>query len=151
VRDELHGSQVRREWDAVATATAPGLRGDVYDFVVLEDGSVLMDHVLPRGSLEPLCEAIEGRLRPPYRAHAVRKSEALWAVSAQRLKLVELSLEGDEFELTVSRTGRTLVVDGRERLDAVPELELAAGVPSEFHATGTRIQGDRWELDVVPL
>ena len=42
-------------------------------------------------------------------------------------------------------------MDGRERLDPIPELELGSGVPAEFHATGTRIQGDRWELDVVPL
>jgi hypothetical protein len=147
----LHGAQRPREWDAVVTASAPGLRGDGLDFVVVEDGSVLMEHALPQGSVEPLCEAIEGKLRPPYRAHAVRKDEALWAVSARRLKLVELSVAGDELELTVTRTGRKLVVDGRERLDPIPELELGAGLPAEFHAAATRIQGDRWELDVVPL
>jgi hypothetical protein len=151
LRDEVHGPQRPREWDAVVTARAQGLAGDTLDFVVVEDGSVLMEDALPEGSLEPLCDAIEAQLRRPYRARAVRKSDALWAVSARRLELRSLGLEGDELELTVSRSGRCLAVDGRERFDAVPELELASGFPVEFHATGTRVEGDRWELDVVPL
>jgi hypothetical protein len=151
LRDELHGAQRPREWDAVVTANAPGLGGDTLDFVVLEDGSVLVEQALPYGSLEPLCEAIEAKVRRPYRARAVRKSETMWAVSARHIELVELGISGDELALTVSRAGRELVVDGRASPEPVPELELGSGRPSEFHASGIRVQGNRWELDVVPL
>jgi hypothetical protein len=150
-RDELHGPQRPREWDAVVTAAAPGLHGETLDFVVVEDGSVLMEAAFPHGSLDPLCAAVEAGVARPYRARAVRQGAELWAVSARHIELVELALEGDALELTVSRTGRRLLVDGEERLEPVPELELGAGLPPEFHATGTRVQASRWEIDVVPL
>jgi hypothetical protein len=150
-RDELHGAQRPREWDAVVTATAPGVAGSELDFVVVEDGSVLMEQALPHGSLEPLCAAVEASVRRPYRARAVRQHDALWAVSARHVELVELSVRGDELSLTVTRAGRELVVDGQPRRESVPELETASGYPEEFHAAGTRVVGDRWEVDVVPL
>jgi hypothetical protein len=149
--DPLHGSARPREWDAVVTATAPDIRADALEFVVVEDGSLFMEDDVPEGSLDPLCDAVELKLRRPYRARAVRKDETLWAVSARRIQLVELDVSGDELELTVTRAGRELTVDGRDSYDPLPQLELRSGMPAEFHARATRVEGNRWELDVSPL
>jgi hypothetical protein len=149
--DELHGAQRPREWDAVVMAAAPGLRGDTLDFVVLEDGPVVMESETPRGSVEPLCAAVEAKVRRPYHVRAVRKSDELWAVSARRIQLVELGIDGEALSLTVTRAERRLVVDGEERADPLPELERRTDLPPEFHATASRVEGLRWELDVVPL
>jgi hypothetical protein len=147
----VHGPHRLSEWDVAVTVDAPDLEGDTLDFVVVEDGSVLMERDLPQGSLDPLCDAVETRVRRPYRADAVRKTDTMWAVSARAIKLVELNVEGDQLSLTVTRTGRELTVDGRQRYDPLPELELRSGLPAEFHATAIRVVGNRWELDVAPL
>jgi hypothetical protein len=147
---EIHGGQRPREWDAVVTATAPHLGGVAHELVVLEDGTIVATSARS-ALLEPLRDAIGGRVKRPYRAQAVRRGESLWAVSARRIELVELALPGDELELTVAGGSRELVVDGRRRMDDVPELELRRGLPAEYHARAVRVEGVRWELDVVPL
>jgi hypothetical protein len=147
---EIHGGQRPREWDAVVTATAPHLGGLAHELVVLEDGTIAGASVRPV-LLEPLRDAIGARVRRPYRAEAVRRGATLWAVSARHVQLIELALPGDELELTVAGGHRELLVDGRPRAEGVPELELRRGLPPEFHARAARVDGVRWELDVVPL
>ena len=39
----VHGMQRPREWDATHTVEAPGIEGDAATFVVLPDGSVLVE------------------------------------------------------------------------------------------------------------
>ena len=39
----MHGIARPREWDAVVTADAPGLRGDAVVFVALPDGELLVE------------------------------------------------------------------------------------------------------------
>src|SRR6266498_1311274 len=59
-----------------------------------------------------VAEAIE--LEPPFRAEAVRRSEAVWAVAARRIAVVRLEgVEGEELELTLRDGERTLLIDGR--------------------------------------
>jgi hypothetical protein len=147
---EIHGGQRPREWDAVVTATAPHLGGLAHDFVVLEDGTIAGGSARP-ALLAPLRDAVGGRVRRPFRAEAVRRGEALWAVSARHVELVELALPGEELELTVAGGRRELLVDGQPRRGSVPEVELRRGLPPEFHARAVRVEGIRWELDVVPL
>jgi hypothetical protein len=147
---EIHGGQRPREWDAVVTATAPHLGGLAHGLVVLEDGTIAGASARPV-LLEPLRDAVGGRVRRPYRAEAVRRGETLWAVSARHVELVELSLAGEELQLTVANGRRELLVDGRERSGGLPELELRRGLPVEYHARAVRVDGLRWELDVVPL
>ena len=78
--------QRRSEWRCGLTATAPDL-GRRHARLRRRRGR-LGPHgaPVPTGSLESLCAAVEDRLEvhPPDRAHAVRKSETLWAVSARR-------------------------------------------------------------------
>jgi hypothetical protein len=146
----IHGVPRARQWDAVGTAEAPELRGDVVHFVALPDGTLVVDEDVPDGALGPLADAIEAIVAPPYRAEAVRREEPVWAVAARRIEVVELpGLDGEELEVAVRGEERSLVVDGRRTFGLVPALErLAQG---DAVVRGQRIDGDLWEIKVDPL
>ena len=76
----IHGVPRPREWDAVASAEAPDLEGDEVLFVVLPDGSLLVDEGVDADALPPLADALEEMIQPPYRAQAVHREGATWAV-----------------------------------------------------------------------
>ena len=119
----IHGVARPRQWDVVASATAD-LPGDQVRFVALPDGTLVVDEDVPDGSLLPLAEAIEGSVRPPYRAEGVRHEDRVWAVGARRIEVRAFpGHEGDELEL---------VEDG------------AAVI-------GRRLDGDLFEVEVTPL
>jgi hypothetical protein len=148
----IHGVARPRRWDAVVTAEAE-LPGEGAHFVVLEDGTLVMDEDVPDGALTPLAEAVETQLRPPYRAEATRRGERLWAVGATRIRTatVDDEIGGDTVELAVQEGERTLLVDGALSFGSLPSLErLAAGLPA-FVIRADRIDGDVWEVKVVPL
>jgi hypothetical protein len=149
----IHGVPRARRWDAVATAEAPALTGDEVHFTALPDGSLVVAEDAEDGDLSPLADALEGRLAPPYRAEAVRRSGGLWGVAGRRITVVrEATLEGEEVELVVTSGGRTLTVDGRPRLARAPGLEAAgAGEGAEFVVRATRLDGDLWEVEAAPL
>lgn len=148
--DPLHGARPR-EWDAVVTVTAPGVNADGIEFVVLDDGTAVAEEEVPEGSLEAFRQAVDGKVRRPYRATAVRHEGGVWAVSAKAIRVVQLRVGGEELDFTVTREGRILVVDGETMLRGLPELEHDLSLPREFHARASRLTGDRWELDVVAL
>ncbi len=147
----IHGVPRAKRWDAVATAHAPGLRGETVHFVCLPDGSLVVDEDEPDGSLTPLADALESRLAPPYRAEAVRREDGLWAVAGRSIALArEPGLDGDEAELVVTGSGRTLTVDGRPRVARAPGLE-AAGEGDDYVVRASRLDGDLWEVEASPL
>ena len=88
----ITGNPRFREWDASAVAEAPELAGDEVEFVVLPDGSVLVDEEVGDASLGPLADGIEESLRPPYRAKAVRRTESAWAVGAMVVRWPTIAL-----------------------------------------------------------
>ena len=57
----IHGVARPREWDAVVTAEAPQLGVGELEFVVLPDGTLVVDDALDvePGSLDPLAAALE--------------------------------------------------------------------------------------------
>ena len=119
----FHGVARPRRWDVVASAEAE-LPGTELHFVALPDGTLLVDEDIPDGALEPLAEAVEQRLQPPYRAVGVRRGERVWAVAAVRPEIRELlGEEGDEVE----RVEEGVVLRGR------------------------RLDGDLWEVEEAPL
>jgi hypothetical protein len=141
----IHGLHRTREWDAVTTVEAPATAGERATFVVLADGSVVVED----GSTEvaPLAEAVERSLSPPYRAEAVRRHGDLWAVAARALELVELpGVDGDDVELVVRGEERTLVVDGVRAFGSIPALERRDAV-----VRARRVDGDVWEVEAAPL
>jgi hypothetical protein len=143
-----------REWDATVAVEAPELRGEEVEFVVLPDGSILVDEEVGEGSLAPLAEALEEQLRPPYRSRGVRRRGDVWAVGAKRIEVVDLrpDVEGEELEL-VSRAGeRALTVDGERAFGSVPQLErLASSRSTDYVVHASRLDGDLWEVRIAPL
>jgi hypothetical protein len=150
----IHGVPRARRWDAVVAVEAPGLRGDSVQFVVLEDGTLVVEEDEPDDALTPLAEAIETRLAAPYRAEAVRRDGTLWGVAGRRITIVsEPGLVGDEAELVLSSSGWALTVDGRHRLAHVPALEAGgrAGGRTDAVVRASRVSDDLWEVEAAPL
>ena len=147
------GNARARRWDAVVTAEAPDVAGREVDFVTLPDGSLLVEEEEGNAALDPLAQAVEAELRPPYRAQAVRQTERLWAVSALRIDVATFEAEGDAIELTQTSDGKALRVDGMPVFGSIPALErlgeAAAGPAYAVHAE--RLDGDLWEVRVAPL
>jgi hypothetical protein len=150
----ITGLHRAREWDATAAVDAPDLGGEEVAFVVLPDGSVLVDDETGDAPLAPLADALEEQLRPPYRARGVRRRGDVWAVAAKAIEVIDLrpDVEGDELEL-VSRAGeRTLTVDGARAFGSVPQLEqLGAGRAADYVVHASRLDGSLWEVRIAPL
>jgi hypothetical protein len=148
-----HGVQRPRRWDAVVTVVSDDLTGDQKSFVVLPDGSLLLDEDEPAASLEPIAEELDTVIEPPYRVEAVRRHGDVWAAAARRIELVELpQIDGDELSVTMHEGSRTVSIDGRPEFGGVPDLERLAGARYESYvATASRLDGDQWEVRVTPL
>jgi hypothetical protein len=150
----IHGLQRPRTWDATVTADVEGIDAASVRFVALPDGTLLVEEG-PDESLQPLAEAVERELRPPYRAYAVRQGDSLWAVQARRIEVLELPGAPDGESLDVTRTagGATeLRVDGERVFGAVPRLEeRGAREGREFAVRAERLDGDLWEVRASAL
>jgi hypothetical protein len=149
----IHGIHRFREWDALVRAEGVELDEDEVRFVALQDGTLVVDGDEDL-DLAPFAEAIERELPPPYRAHAVRAEEGAWTVAAEAIELVELprELEGEEVELTVRDGERTLIVDGAPAFGDTSELEqLGAERGNDYVVRASRVDGDLWDVRVLPL
>jgi hypothetical protein len=150
----ITGNQRFREWDATAVVEAPELRGDEVEFVVLSDGSILVDEEVGDASLDTLADGIEETLPPPYRAKGIRRTESDWAVGARKIEVVELrpDVEGDRIELSAVGGELTLSVDGARAFGRIPQLEAVGEERGPDYALrATRLEGPLWEVDVTPL
>jgi hypothetical protein len=148
----VHGLARPRRWDAVVTVEAD-LPGEVVHFVTLEDSTTVVDEDVPEGGLAPLADAVETQIGPPYRAEATRRHDRLWAVGASRISVARIDEEvgGDTVELAARDGEVTLLVDGVHVFGSVRAFEaLGAGMPS-FVVRADRIDGDLWEVAVLPL
>jgi hypothetical protein len=145
----IHGVHRQREWDAVATVMAPELAGAEARFVALPDGTLLAE--TDDLDVEPLADALEASVQPPYRAEAVRRPDGLWAVAARRIEVVDVQEEVDGDELVLTRRGgeRTLEVEGAQAFGGLPTLErLIAG---DGVISARRLDGSLWELELTLL
>jgi uncharacterized protein (DUF2249 family) len=145
----IHGVHRQRVWDAVATVEAPDLDGDDASFVALADGSLLAE--TDDLEVEPLADALEGAVEPPYRAEAVRRGDGLWAVAARRIQVVAVpdEIDGDAVTITIHDGERTLEVDGSTAFGSIPALEQLAGENNVL--TARRLDEALWEVEVTPL
>jgi hypothetical protein len=149
----IHGVHRPREWDVTVTTDAPGVEGDAVRFVVLPDGTLLVEEG-PDGSLEPLAAAVEQALHAPYRARAARQGESLWAVQARRIEVLELpgAPEGDAIDLTHTADGTTVAVDDARIFGSLPALEQrGAREGREYTVHAERLDGDLWEIRASSL
>jgi hypothetical protein len=148
----IHGIPREREWDAVASAEAPGLPGQEVEFVALPDGSLVVDEDLPDGTLVPLADALS--LPAPYHAFGLRQEADVWSVAAKRVQVVEVpeQVDGDEIQLVVSEEARALFVDDLPSSASIPSLEaFAAGQFGSFVLRASRLDDLLWEVTVIPL
>jgi hypothetical protein len=147
----IHGVHRAREWDAVLTVDVEGVEGDRVRFVALPDETLLIEE---GQDVEPLAEALDGTVSPPYRAEGVRRGESRWALGVRRIEVVELpdAPEGRELTLTVKDGERALQVDGASVFGSLPELErLGASRGESYVVQGGRLTDDLWEIRIVPL
>ncbi len=149
----VHGMQRPREWDATQTVEAPGIDGDSATFVVLPDGSVLVEEGSD-SSLQPLADAVEQELQPPYRARAVRQRGDLWAVQARRIEVLSLpdAPGGDAIDLTQTPEDSVLSVDGQRIFGSMPALQARGKREGRDYAVhADRLDGDLWEVRASAL
>ena len=149
----ITGLARQREWDAVATADAPGAAGDEAEFVALADGRLLVESGLEDPA--PLAAALAGVLEPPYRATALRR-EAVWAIGATAIEVVRLDPDprGDDLELTWDGSTLSLLEDGRPTDPAnASALERLARQREEgaYSASAHRLAEDCFEVLVLAL
>jgi hypothetical protein len=150
----IHGIPRAREWDAVLTAIAPDLPGDETDFVALPDGTLFTDEELPAGAIEPIAEAFDGLIDPPYHAVALRQDDDVWSAGAMRVAVVEVpeEVDGDLVEMAVNDGERKVLVDEAESRAEIPSLEdFAAQQFGSFVLHASRLDETLWEVTVLPL
>ena len=152
----IHGVPRLREFDASTVVDAPGIDDDEVEFVVLPDGSLLIEEEAGRESdLRPFADALDAQLSPPYRARGTRQGDDRWALGANRIEVVELpeDVGGDEIDVAVREGRTTLVVDHERAWGGRPELErlgYARGF-ADFVVHAERLDGPLWEVRVTPL
>jgi hypothetical protein len=142
-----------READAVVTAEAPEVEGDAVRFVSLPDGSLLVEEGTD-SPLDALAAAVEQEVRPPYRARAVRRGEALWAIEARQIEVLSIpdAPAGDAIDLASTADGSTLAVDGEQIFGSLPVLEQRGEREgSEYTVHAERLDGDLWEVRAAAL
>lgn len=147
----IHGVPRHREWDAVVTVEAEGLEGDQARFVALPDETLLVEE---GEDVEPLVEALDDVVQPPYRAEAVRRGENQWAVGVRRIEVIELQddPEGETLTLTSREGERTLLVDGAPAFGSIPALERLGSARAESYIVeGQRLTEGLWEVRVTAL
>ena len=148
----LHGVARPRRFDLITTAEAPGLQGNEVKFVALPDGTLIVEDERGDEQLGALADTVEQQLAPPYRAHGVRQTERLWAVSASRIEVAEIAADGERLELTQTEEGKTLLVDGRREFGSIPELEhLGEALGARFAVEAERLDADLWEVRLAAL
>ena len=112
-----------RHWDTFVTADAPDVAGTEVDFLTLPDGTILVEEEEGDAALEPLANAVETKIAPPYRAKAVKQTDRIWAVSAMQIRVAKVESDGDTIELTQTSDGKAVRVDGMPVFGSIPELE----------------------------
>jgi hypothetical protein len=129
-----------RAADVVVTAEAPDVA------LLVEEG--------PDSPLDALAAAVDQELRSPYRARAVRRGEALWAIEAKKIEVLSIpdSPEGDAIDVTRTEDGTTVTVDEERIFGSIPVLEQRGEREgSEYTVHAERLDGDLWEVRASAL
>jgi hypothetical protein len=148
----IHGVPRPREYDAVVSLDVEGLSVDEFSFVALEDGTLLLESDEDI-DLNSFADALDGSIAPPYRATAVRKGETTWAVAANAIQVarIEDDVGGDTVELAVQHGDSTVLVDGAHAFGSFASFERLAEGLDAYVIRASRLDGDLWEVNVVPL
>jgi hypothetical protein len=138
-------------FDAITTATVPGLTGDLIEFAVLPNGDLIVSIGDADDDFAPLADAIEERISPPYKASASREDGDIWEVGASSIEVAEFAYPDAETLQLSQRDGKVefRIDDGPTDVAPPRELrQLGENAGSDFFATARRIDGDYWEVMV---
>jgi hypothetical protein len=140
-------------WDVVVSLDAPDLPGERIELFTLADGTLVLDATVPDGALDPLVEAVEKAITPPYGAAGVRHDGDLWALAAWSVDLLELPGLPDGEELVVSRVdGRVeAAIDGVEVQPPATLLAVLRGQSGDVALVAEPVDGDVWAAEITPL
>lgn len=109
----------------VVSLLAPNIAGDYAIFVALPERLLIVEEQEGDSDLGVLADAVEKRIRAPYRARALRVDERRFVVVASEIETIELpGLDGEELVVFALPDGqRTAVLDGAGYVLARPEVE----------------------------
>jgi len=132
-----------------ARALGKNLKLGEQAFVALEGGILLAE--TDDLDVEPLADALEASIQPPYRAEAVRRGDGLWAVAARQIEVVDVPdpVEGDSVTIATRAGQRTVDVDGSRAFGSIPTLERLVGEDAVLNAR--RLDETLWEVEVTRL
>jgi hypothetical protein len=139
-------------WDAVASASLPGVRGDELRFAMNEDGETVCGE-MPAEALRPLVAAVRAELQPPFCAVAVRDEADVWSAAANRAEIVDLgAVPGERIELSRIAGTVSARVDGADSELRCPQLEDVLDRGSgDATVIANRFLGSIWAVDAFPL
>ncbi len=140
-----------RDWDSVVLIEAGGA-GPVVRFVGLPDGSNVVEESGDGSTADAIAEALDWER--PYRAEAVLRDDATWAVGIRAIQVLELpaSILGDELEIVWDGRERSTLVGGVPSLVSVDGLErLASARFDTWVVRATRLRDVYWEVEIGPL
>jgi hypothetical protein len=128
--------------------------GDELRFVSLPDGRLIVEDGYA-ADVDALAAALARSLSAPFRAVAIRHDD-VWAVGGSSIDVVRLDPDPDGDDLQLTWDGETLALAA----DGIPvDVARAAAlerVASErqsgpYAATAQRLEGDLFELSILPL
>ena len=134
----------------VVSLLAPDVAGDYAVFVALPERLLIVEEQEGDSDLGVLADAVEKRLKAPYRAHALRVDERRFVVVASEIETVEvLALDGEELVVFALPDGqRTAVLDGAGFQLANPEVEAILEESAPCLLRLENIDESVWEVTV---
>jgi hypothetical protein len=129
------------------------IAGEAFSFVVLDDGSLIIEDQAGEESLETVATVIERHVARPYRARGFRGEER-WVVVADAVELIDLGAFGEDDVTLVAIDGtRRFVVGGALRPESdIPDALLAAAEESEPCVVScAHVDEQWWELTIDEL
>jgi len=147
-KDEDENAEESR--GVVVSLLAPDVAGDYAVFVALPERLLIVEEQERDGDVGVFADAVESRLKAPYRARALRVDERRFVVVASEIETIELTgLAGEELVVFALPDGqRTAVLDGETHALSQPELEpiLEESVPCLLRLEN--IDESVWEISV---
>jgi hypothetical protein len=146
------GLPLDEPWDAVASASSPGLTGAEVRFAVTRDGRTIAGSDVAAGALDPLVRAVGSRVEAPFWAVAVPDDGDEWAAAATAAEVLELH-DGSGDEIEASRVGgeTTVRVDGEDAAAPAEIMELLGRQDGDTAIVAHRFAGPVWVAEVFPL
>jgi hypothetical protein len=134
----------------VVSLLAPTVAGDYAVFVALPERLLIVEEQEGDSDLGVLADAVESRLKAPYRARALRVDERRFVVVASEIETIELpGLAGEELIVFALPDGqRTTVLDGDSHQLSQPELESVLEESTPCLLRLENIDESVWELNV---